>query len=196
MTSLAVMRHAPTAWNHAKRLQGRADIVIDDDARDELQHLALPAAFVGWRVVASPLARARETARLLTGSDPAIDARLIEMDWGGYEGQSVADLRVQGGAAFIAEEAKGLDFTPPNGESPRQVMARLRPWLAELAARRENTFAVTHKGVMRALLALATGWDMLGKAPVKFRWPALHQFEIGNDGAVRLKNANIALDRR
>jgi probable phosphoglycerate mutase len=50
-------------------------------------------------------------------------------------------------------EAAGLDFRPPGGESPRDVQERLKPYLASLAG---PTIAVTHKGVLRALYALAT----------------------------------------
>ena len=64
--------------------------------------------------------------------------------------------------AMIENEARGLDFRPPGGESPRDVQARLRPFLESL---RDPTIAVTHKGVLRALYALATGWTMERKAP-------------------------------
>src|SRR3546814_19841125 len=63
----------------------------------------------------------------------------------------------------LANEARGLDFRPPGGESPRDVQDRLRPLLAELADAGEDVVAVSHKGVLRALYALASGWDMRGK---------------------------------
>ena len=46
-------------------------------------------------------------------------------------------------------EARGLDFRPPGGESPRDVQMRLAPLLAEIEAR---TVLVTHKGVLQGAL--------------------------------------------
>jgi probable phosphoglycerate mutase len=94
-----------------------------------------------------------------------------------------------------AIEARGLDLTPAGGESPRAVQARLLLLLARLAAAGRPTGAVTHKGVLRALLALATGWDMRGDPPVKLRPATLHLFELAADGTPRLVRANLALAR-
>ena len=68
---------------------------------------------------------------------------------------------------MAANEARGLDFRPPGGESPREVCARLQALLGELAADPRPVVAVCHKGVMRAALVLATGWDMRGRPPMR-----------------------------
>jgi probable phosphoglycerate mutase len=67
--------------------------------------------------------------------------------------------------AMVANEALGLDFRPPGGESPREVRARLESLFADLTD--ELVVCVTHKGVIRAALSLATGWDMLAKPPLR-----------------------------
>src|SRR5215207_8434990 len=70
--------------------------------------------------------------------------------------------------------------TPPNrlchelqnqdtrGESPRMVADRLAACLGELAETGRDHVVITHKGVLRASLVLALGWDMLGKSPVRY----------------------------
>jgi probable phosphoglycerate mutase len=68
---------------------------------------------------------------------------------------------------MAANEARGLDFRPPGGESPREVCARLQALLGELARDPRPVVAVCHKGIMRAALVLATGWDMRGRPPVR-----------------------------
>ena len=93
------------------------------------------------------------------------------MSFGVWEGRTLAELRAAGGAAFAAAEAAGLDFQPPGGESPRTAMARI----GALDRRRspaagEPVVAVSHKAAIRALLALATGWNMLGRPPHKLDW--------------------------
>jgi probable phosphoglycerate mutase len=67
---------------------------------------------------------------------------------------------------MAANEAQGLDFRPSGGESPREVAVRIQEMFAALADA-PPVVAVTHKGVMRAALALATGWQMHEKAPVR-----------------------------
>jgi probable phosphoglycerate mutase len=89
-------------------------------------------------------------------------------------------------------EAAGLDFRPPGGESPRDVQKRLRPLLASLS---RPTIAVTHKGVLRALYALATGWAMTGKAPHKLSDGFAHCFGVDEDGAPVVRELNIPLER-
>ena len=87
----------------------------------------------------------------------------METDWGVWEGRTLTDLRAELGDLMAAWEARGLDFRAPEGESPREVQDRLRPWLVETAATGQPTGAVAHKGVIRAIYALATGWDMTDK---------------------------------
>ena len=140
--------------------------------------------------------RARRTAELLQPpATSVVDPRLREMSFGAWEGQTVADLRTTLGATFIDAEGRGLDFEPPGGESPRAVMARLGLWAADIAAQGEPALAVSHKAVIRALLALATGWDMTGRQPLKLDWQKIHLFRAHRDGSVTLEQANVDMDR-
>ena len=45
MIRLALLRHGHTAWNRAGRIQGRSDIPLDAQAREDLSGYALPAGF-------------------------------------------------------------------------------------------------------------------------------------------------------
>jgi broad specificity phosphatase PhoE len=192
MTMLALIRHAPTAWNRSGRMQGREDVPLLDESRADLLRRAVPAPYASYRALASPLRRCLETAallRLVVTPDP----RLIEMDWGEYQGCTLAELRAQYGADFARNEARGLDFTPPGGESPRAVQARVAPLLADIAAVGRSTLAVTHRGVIRAIYAQATGWDMTGDAPIEFDVYAVHVFRLAPDGTPALEHLNIPL---
>jgi probable phosphoglycerate mutase len=115
------------------------------------------------------------------------------MDWGTWEGRTLAELRAEVGPVMAQREAAGLDFKPPGGESPREVQARLQPLLAEIAASGRPVGAITHKGVIRALLALATSWDMRGKAPVRLNWRAVHLFALDGDGKPTPLRLNLGL---
>ena len=194
MIDLLFIRHGPTEWNEAGRIQGRRDIPLAPRARDALSQLRLPDRFEErCRWVASPLLRARQTAHALGAAEPEIEPRLVEMDWGEWEGRSLPALREELGAAMRENEARGVDFETPAGDSPRRVQARLRPWLGEVAAAGRPVAAVSHKGVGRALLALALGWDLGERAPVRLRWERAHRFEVSRSGEPRLVEPNLAL---
>lgn len=192
MIRLVLLRHGATDWNAEHRLQGRADIPLSAAGLAQLRGRRLPEAFRGRRWLTSPLGRAVATAGAL-GIAATVEPTLIEMDWGDYEGRTPAELRTLHGTAFAENEARGLDLQPPDGESPRAVQTRLQPWLQRLAASGEDAGAVTHKGVIRALLALACDWPMLGKPPVKLDWQCLHDFRITDDGRPELLAPNIPL---
>jgi len=182
MTQLALIRHGVTDWNLEKRIQGRIDQPLSALGRSQLQGLSLPPGYRDLRWYCSPLRRARETADLLDLGDYQVESALIEMHWGEWEGQVLKPLRRQLGEAMRANERRGLDFCPPGGESPRQVQARLQPWLAQLVALDQAVGAVVHKGIIRCIYALACDWDMRGEAPVDFAWNAIHRFQLDVDG--------------
>jgi probable phosphoglycerate mutase len=185
---LALLRHADTAWSAAGRIQGRSDIPLSDDGRAALRALTLPAACAGMRIVSSPLARCVETAALLGAPQAQREPRLAEMSWGAWEGRRLAELRVELGGAMAENEARGWDFRPHGGESPREVLERVRSWLAAL---KEPTLAVTHRGVIRAVFAAASGWDMLGKPPARLDWKAVHFFSVQSDGTPAIERLNV-----
>ncbi len=191
---LLLIRHGETAWNLDKRLQGRADLPLTAAARAAIAGRRLPARFDAGEWFASPLGRALDTARLLGAEARTIEPRLIEMDFGDWEGYRTAELREKFGPAMVANESRGLDMQPPGGESPRQVQRRLRPWLAERAAAGGLSIAVSHKGVIRAVLAMAFDWDMVRRQPVRLDWRAAHLFAIMEDGSVTPAELNVELD--
>ena len=193
MITIALIRHGPTEWTDAKRLQGRTDIPLSAAGREFVETWQLPEQWRSARWTSSPLVRAVETARVLSGRTPDIDRRLIEMDWGEWEGRRLADLRAELGEAMAANEAAGVDFRPPGGESPREVQSRLRDWLTDVVEIGEPMVAVAHHGVVRALFSMATGWNMVGHPPQKFRWGAIQYFSIGPAGNIAVERLNVMM---
>lgn len=195
MTPLLLIRHGRTGWNAEGRIQGQADIALSADGRAEVARWSVPREFRDYDWVASPLARAMETARLLGVADTHLDPRLMEMNWGEWEGRTLAELRAANGVSMANNEARGLDFRPPGGESPRAVQMRFSEWIADVAARGRPVAAITHKGVIRAALAIATGWDMASKPPHRLDWSRAHLFRVDGDGGLMVDRLNITLVR-
>jgi probable phosphoglycerate mutase len=183
---LALLRHGETAWSAAGRIQGRTDVPLLPGLL-----MDLPKPCVGMRVVTSPLKRCVETAALLGAPDAAREPRIIEMSWGDWEGESLVALRERLGEAMRENEARGLDFRPANGESPREVGLRVKSWLSDVAREGLPTLAVTHRGVIRAIFAAASGWDMRGKPPARLAWDAVHLFELDDGGTPRVARLNV-----
>jgi len=186
MTRLALLRHGETAWSAAGRIQGRTDVSLLPGTS-----VHLPEICGGMRVVTSPLQRCVQTAELLGVPDAAREPRIIEMSWGDWEGETFAALRERLGEAMRENEARGLDFRPANGESPREVSSRVFAWLHDVARGAVPTLAVTHRGVIRAVLAAAFGWDMRGKPPAKLDWSAVHLFQLDPAGVPRVERLNV-----
>jgi probable phosphoglycerate mutase len=189
---LALLRHGRTEWNDARRMQGRADIPLSEAGRAQVAAWRLPASLRGARIVASPLARAVETARLLAGGEPELAHELVEMDWGAWEGRTFDELRAELGPAYAISESLGVDYRPPRGESPRDVQARVRRWIERVSGDPGPVVAVTHNGVLRALLAQITGWDMVSRPPVKLKPDRVHLLEVERD-VLRAVEWNVSL---
>ncbi|MFK7942270.1 MAG: histidine phosphatase family protein, partial [Paracoccaceae bacterium] len=178
MIRLALLRHGHTSWNRAGRIQGRTDVPLDSAAQEHLSALRLPTPWDQADLVSSPLSRAIHTANLISGRAPQTDPALTEMDWGDWEGQHGEDLLAQPGSGYRHIENWGWEFRPPGGESPRNVLERLIPWVRTL---KSDTVAVSHIGIMRMLLAKATGWDFEGPPPFRIKRDRLFVLAIEGD---------------
>jgi probable phosphoglycerate mutase len=190
---ITAVRHAATEWNKAGLFQGRTDIPLSPEGAAEARAWVWPLPLPEL-VVTSPLQRARSTASLLFPKiSTETDDRLLELALGAWEGQP---LTVGEGVTGSGREPgwRGLDFAPPGGESLLQVMDRLRPLLLDLAGRPEQRITlVTHKGVIHALYALATGWDGAAKPKPRPRFPRVHRFALSPGGKISLLELNLPL---
>ncbi len=167
---IVFVRHGQTAYNAQNRLQGQRDTPLDGKGRaqaaavgrflrdhmgGEIARLDAQGAF--W---ASPLRRTRDTmeiARAEMGLPPQpyrLDARLMELSFGDWEGLTWDTIRARDPAGMRARANDKWDFTPPDGESYATLVARLRPWLDE---RDSDVLVVAHGGVARAFLVMLAG---------------------------------------
>ncbi|WP_315919265.1 histidine phosphatase family protein [Mesorhizobium sp. SP-1A] len=158
------VRHGQTNWNAEGRLQGQADTELNRLGRRQAERngrrlselIASPADF---DFVASPMLRTRETmelARAAMGLDPVayrMDPRLVELNFGEWQGLTFAELERRAPGAERERAFDKWDFCPPGpqAESYQMLLERVRPFFEELAA---PTVCVTHGGVIRTLFRL------------------------------------------
>lgn len=156
-----IVRHGQTDWNAQERLQGQADIDLNARGRSEAtgngQRLAAlisdPEAF---DFVASPMIRTRHTMELvrqamgLPAQAYRTDPRLMEMNFGDWQGYTIAELEARYPGSTRGRLLDKWDFRPPGkaAESYQILMERVRPFFERLE---RQTVCVTHGGVIRTL---------------------------------------------
>jgi len=148
---LLLVRHGETQDNAEGRLLGRADPPLTTLGRQQAVDLvrAVPSPDL---VVSSPLQRARETAAAF-GIAVEIDDRWSELHYGEFDRRHAHDVPAEAWARWRTD----LDFTPPGGESLRQLGGRVRAACAGLAesAAEGVVVVVTHVSPIKAAVAWA-----------------------------------------
>jgi probable phosphoglycerate mutase len=183
LTRIALLRHFSTAWNQDDRLQGRQDIPLNDAARKSLRRLAIPEPWRSARLIASPLVRAVETARILARGQPiAYDPRLVEMNYGEWEGKRRRELLADPESGYVHIEQWGWHLRPPGGESPRDVWERVRPLLAEIASDASPALLIVHRALARVILARAWGWNYDSPKPFEIERERIYPLTLLPDG--------------
>jgi len=186
---IALLRHGPTEWNAQRRIQGHTDIALSDEGLRKMQGLRVP--FPATRIFSSPLLRARQSAAAMGFDHPTLDGRLMEQNWGRWEGMSLEAITERDGKdAFIRAGRRG-QFRPLGGESIDEVMARVDDFLRDVGREESNAIAVTHMGVLRAAYTLATGWDMATSMPAELDVSKILVLELGKDGKPRIHALNV-----
>ncbi|MCA1845065.1 MAG: histidine phosphatase family protein [Actinobacteria bacterium] len=108
-----LVRHGRTALNAAGLLRGHLDVPLDDLGWSEAQRLGDLFRDVTLAcVVASPLARALETAAPIasaTDCDVRVDDDLIDRDYGPWAGKTHADVVAAWGNVDAAPDVEPLD---------------------------------------------------------------------------------------
>ena len=154
-----IIRHGQTEKNRANVLQGRSDIPLNDSGRqqaEEVKDQFIKAGIHFDLVYTSPLIRAVQTAAIIAEGIPQLkDDRLIEMDYGPYEGMDLADP-----APEVLEFFRDFVHNPaPNGMEPLQaIVVRLGSFLEEIReeAAEKNILISTHAIAMKGALEYLT----------------------------------------
>jgi probable phosphoglycerate mutase len=195
---IALLRHGPTGWNAAGRIQGHTDIALSDAGARKMAGLRLPDGVSATRVFASPLLRARQTAEALGLAGPVPDARLMEQNWGRWEGLTREEIIARDGAdCYVKAGAhRGGAFRPPGGESTQEVLDRVAAFLRDVAAGEGDAVAVTHLGVLRAAYTLATGWTMNAPMPPDLDVSRILVLELAQGGAAAIAVLNAEFTPR
>ena len=150
-----IIRHGQTELNIRQVLQGRSDYPLNEagiaQAEDAARHLR---GIRVDRVYTSPLRRAVQTAEIVAPGVPRIvDWRLIEMDYGPYEGAGLRELPPEVLTFF---EDFVHNPAPAGMEQLSSVVARAGDFLEALREPEGNLLISTHAIAMKGLLEYLT----------------------------------------
>ena len=160
-----LVRHGQTLQNRAGLLQGRSDFPLNEQGEAQARRVGVYFRERGVSfdaVYSSPLCRARQTAALIAGEQipVRVDERLIEMDYGPYEGMDLREPAPEVLAFFM----DFVNVPAPAGMEPLpDVTARLGAFLEELRPEAEgrniliSTHAIALKGALEYLTPESRG---------------------------------------
>jgi probable phosphoglycerate mutase len=150
--TLYLCRHGDTAWSSGRRLAGRTDIPLVERGEDNARQLGRRLAEVTFaRVLTSPLQRARRTAELAGFAAAEVDERLVEMDFGRYDGLTLEEIwRERPGWTYLRDGC-------PGGEAPADLGRRADALLADLRGTKGAVALFAHSVMLRVLAARYLG---------------------------------------
>lgn len=185
-------RHGQTDWNVEGRIQGQMDIDINDHGRTQADRngdclKTQIGAANQFDFVASPLRRTLETMQRirsrmgLAADGYRVDPRLMEVNFGDWQGFTLAEIDDKQPGINARRAAGKWDFLPPGktAESYEMLSQRMRSWLSDVS---RPTVCVTHGGNMRTLFQILGGLD--GNQAAKL--------EIRQDRLLRLENGELS----
>lgn len=164
-TRIILTRHGETEWNRTQRFQGRSDIPLNKNGRDQAHALAMALKDESLTAIySSPLVRATETARIIKTFHPETplckEDDLIEMDLGDFEGMEAREwLKQYPDFREIWEKDPG-SVKMPGGENLQGVQERAVGALERIAeghSKSSTLLISSHNFVNITILCFALG---------------------------------------
>ncbi|MFP4693590.1 MAG: histidine phosphatase family protein [Halothece sp.] len=202
---LLLVRHGETDWNKESRFQGKMDIPLNENGREQGRKAAdfLKDTSLDF-AVSSPMLRPKETAELIlahhSGIELELKENLLEISHGNWEGKLKPEIQKE-----YPELLKQWQETPelvqmPDGENLQQVWDRaIAAWEEIIAEQGKNSegmktgIVVAHDAINKVILCA-----LLGLSPSHF-WNvkqgngavSVIDYPEGKDGAPVLQAINI-----
>jgi len=153
---LILVRHGETLFNRERKVQGIADIELNDTGLRQAHQLALSLKdHEIHQIYSSPLRRAYQTAEAINQfHDVPIHRRsgLMEMDVGDFEGLSFQELRANEKDFLQRWIADPAMTKMPNGESIIELQERAWNAIGDIILEAENALVVSHNFTIAAIL--------------------------------------------
>lgn len=174
-TRFCLVRHGETEWNAERRIQGQIDIDLNENGRRQAVaagHWLQKAGIVA--LYSSDLRRAWATAQAIGEALALVPGALPQMRerrYGIFEGLTYGEAQARYPDGYAAFEGRNAAYDFENGESLRDIYARVTGKLQDLAAahRGQNVAVVLHGGVLDIINRFVRGNPL--EAPRDFLIP-------------------------
>ncbi len=157
MFTVDLLRHG--ALEGGMKYRGKTDDPLTGAGRAAMDQVWQQLAGDVDYIISSPLRRCAVPARAWaaqSGIDCVIEPRLAEMDYGAWEGKTMAAIEQAYPGMLARWRADPTGMRPPGGESPEELRIRLADWWAEAREQFDGShiLVVAHSGSLRMLIAL------------------------------------------
>lgn len=166
MLNVYLVRHGETEWNaDGNRYCGRTDLPLIDKGLQQVEATKKELKETSFdQVYSSPLQRSLKTAQIVSGqSDIVTDKRLIEVDFGGWEGKPKEEFIPENEELWnnwLSDPAENR--AGGTGETGGEVIDRVEDFFRSLITNKElnNVLVVAHNGVNRLFLSYKLGMPL------------------------------------
>lgn len=153
--NLYVVRHGQTEWNVLKKMQGSADIPLNETGLEQAKQINSKLSDIDFNIIyCSPLIRAKQTANIINEKrslNIVYDNRLRERNYGEFEGVSKSSFDYNEFWAYT------LNKNYRKAENIQEFFKRVSNLLEELKTnyKDDSVLIVAHARIMKAIECLA-----------------------------------------
>ena len=168
--NILLVRHGETAWNREGRYQGRTDIPLSETGQAQVRALGERLRPVQIQIAyASPLSRAKNTAEAILAGRQGVplwlDANLVEISHGDWEGQLASDVEISHAEMFGTWRSNPGRNSPagPGAETLGDVETRAWAVLDKICndlGENDTALIAAHDAVNRVILCRVLGLSL------------------------------------
>ena len=187
---LTLVRHGETEGESSIRYHGRTDVRLSPLGRAQMEQVrAVLAPRHLAAAYSSTLLRSSAAARIICAGNsgaPAVTELegFNEVDFGQWEGLTVAQIRSLYPALYQEWQMQRGDFVYPGGESGRAFQARVVRTLRQALGHAPpgELLFVLHKGVIRCIVTELLGREAVNRQPLSSALGCIHTLVREGDG--------------
>lgn len=196
MIEVFLLRHGQTDWNaDNNRYCGRTDLSLTPFGIEQANKVR--EQLKGYRfsgVYSSPLKRAYQTAQIISPQIVIKDERLIELDFGSWEGKTKQEFINEN--SILWEDWMRDPFSYKaggTGESGEDALKRVNGFFTDLMRKSlndERFLIVAHNGLNRLFLAYKLGMPLKNYRQLTLDNSTITQFTLDENGLLTLNKLN------
>ncbi|MFN4312908.1 MAG: histidine phosphatase family protein [Chitinophagaceae bacterium] len=193
-----LLRHGETFWNaDGNRYCGRTDIGLTEKGMAQAHMVKTQLARTDLAAVySSPLQRARITAEIASGKDVLTDDRIIEADFGQWEGKTKEEFLAEIPDSWTKWMADPFQHRAGyTGETGAEIVSRVDAFFQQLLQAHQNqtVLVVAHNGVNRLYMAHKLGMPLSNYRQLVQHNSSITCFELDEKGTLTLEYLNAKI---